>query len=317
MIEILFSEGAAGSIQEAKSLKITVGSSISVYFQKEDGTEPTPENLTREQVRVEEECCIKQQNAIIMEGNSKDVACFPLNLSIGDISEPFSDERADFLQSMVLIAGEEFANIGRELMETARKGLKKVLSAVEAGEAVRIWTSHNPDELCGFCHILTYLPRGADIRVVELPEYEVRENEFRTYSGWGDIEPPDLGRFQALERSLPDTERRYFAGLWQELQTENGPLRALVNGRLCTVGADFYDPFILRELEKQPTEFHEGRLVGTILGKYPLGLSDSLVALRIEEFVSRGMLAASTKPEPDHPIYHRFLRKEHGYETIS
>ena len=127
----------------------------------------------------------------------------------------------------------------------------------------------------------------------------------------------DLGRFQSLGRPLTDTERRYYAGLWQKLQSENGPLRAVVNGRLCTVDADFYDTFILRELEKQPEEFHEARLIGQILGKYPLGLSDSLIALRMEVFISRGMLSPVTVPEQNAPIYHRYLRKEFGHESIS
>jgi hypothetical protein len=98
--------------------------------------------------------------------------------------------------------------------------------------------------------------------------------------------------------------------LWRTMQAQNSPLRAMVNGRLLSVGADFYDGIILREIEKQPREFHEGRLIGEILGRYQLGLGDSLIALRIEEFISRGMLTPATEAEPDRPIYHRFLRKD-------
>ena len=54
MIEILFSEGAAGSMQLAKSVKNIVGSSTSVFIRKEDGTEPTPGELARKSARVEE-----------------------------------------------------------------------------------------------------------------------------------------------------------------------------------------------------------------------------------------------------------------------
>ena len=206
----------------------------------------------------------------------------------------------------MLIAGDQFAEVGWEMMNTARKSLERLRSATGP---VRLWFSHQPDEYCGFCHLLTLLSEDADIRVVELPDYEVLGSEVRTYTGWGDIEPTELGRFQALERPLGDTERRYFAGLWRQLRSENGALRAEVNGRLCTVEEDFYDGFLLRALQKQPLEFHEGRLVGTILGQYGLGISDSLVALRLEEFISRGMLVPITEPEENHPIYHRWLRK--------
>ena len=104
--------------------------------------------------------------------------------------------------------------------------------------------------------------------------------------------------------------------LWRTMQQENSPLRAMVNGQLLSVGADFYDGIILRELEKQPREFHEGRLIGEILGRYQLGLGDSLIALRIEEFISRGMLTPATLPCEDRPIYHRYLRKEHDHAAI-
>lgn len=306
MIEILFSESAAGSMKLAKGIKNIVGSSTTVFLHSENGAEINPEELEAERLRVEEEYRKKRENAIQVEGNHQDVACFPLNLSMGDISEPFSEERAEYLQSTVMIGGPDFSRIGAELMETARKSLERVRAA---REPVRIWTSRNPDEFCGFCHILTELPKDADIRVVELPEYEVFEKEIRTYSDWGEIDPYELGRFQTLERPLTVTERRYFSMLWRTMQQENSPLRVMVNGQFLSVGADFYDGIILREIEKQPREFHEGRLIGEILGRYQLGLGDSLIALRIEEFISRGMLTPATEPMEDRPIYHRFLRK--------
>lgn len=306
MIEILFTESAAGSMKLAKSIKNIAGSSTGVIFLKDDGSEPTLEELALEQARVEEEYRLKRETAIQVEGSPRDVVCFPLNLSMGDISAPFSDERAAFLQSTVLIGGPNFARIGEELMETARTSLLRIRTAAEP---VRIWTSCNPDEFCGFLHILTELPADADISVVELPGYEVREREVRTYSGWGDLDPWELGRFQSLTRPLTDAERRYFSNLWRELQAENRPLRAIVNGRPISVGADFYDGILLREIAAQPERFHEARLIGQILGQYPLGLGDSTIALRMEEFISRGMLIPESEPGPDRPIYHRWMRK--------
>ena len=304
MLEILFTESAAGTMKFAKSAHSISPGAFGLIL--EDGREPTAEELERERARFEEERRAKLENSVPMDGSPRDVVCFPLNLSMGDISEPFSDARAEYLQSTVLIGGPNFAEIGAELMATARRSLTRVQSAAEP---VRIWTSRNPDEACGFCHILTCLPAEADIRVVELPEMEVLDGEIRAYTGWGKISPYDLGRFQELERPLTDAERQSFTALWRELQSENGPLRAVVNGRLVSVGSDFYDGIILREIKRQPERFHEGRLIGEILGRYQLGLGDSLIALRIEEFISRGMLIPATEPEDDRPIYHRFLLK--------
>lgn len=307
MLEILFTEGAAGSMQYAKNIKNVVGFSTSVFIRKEDGSEPTLEELAREQARMEEELRKKRKNAVLMEGSSEDVLCFPLNLSMGDISDPFSDSRADFLQSLVLIAGDRFDDVGRELMDTARKSLERLRSATVP---VRLWFSHQPDEFCGFCHLLTLLPKDADIRVVELPDYEVLGREVRTYTGWGDIDPTELGRFQAMERPLTATERRDLTALWRKLQEENGPLRAVIGGKLRTVKADHYDELFLRELYRQPEEFHEARFIGEILGKYPIGIGDSLIALRVEEWIAQGIVTPITAPEDGLPIYHRYLRRE-------
>lgn len=304
MTEILFTEGAAGSMQVAKSLKNPIIPSTLAVFWKPDGPAPSPEELARKQAQVEEEYRKKCKNIVLMEGSAQDILCFPLKLSMGDILEPFSDKRAEFLQSTVMISGAEFAGVGREMMDTARNSLERLRS--NAGP-VRIWYSHNPDELCGLCHILTELPADADVRLVELPRNELRGKELLLYSGWGDVDPYELGRFQALERPLTEEERREFAQQWRSLQRENGPLRAVSGGKLCTVRDDHYDELILRELYHQPQRFHEARLIGRILGSYHIGLSDFQIAFRIEEFISRGMLIPATEPGENDPIYHREL----------
>ena len=194
MIEILFTESAAGSMKLVKGIKNIVGSSTAVLILGDDGSEPTTEELERKRVKVEEEYRKKRENAIPVEGTAQDVVCFPLNLSMGDVLEPFSDERAEYLQSTVLIGGPNFAEIGAELLATARRSLER---GQTAAEPVRIWTSRNPDEACGFCHILTCLPADADIRVVELPETEVVDGEIRAYTGWGEISPYELAGFRS------------------------------------------------------------------------------------------------------------------------
>lgn len=309
MTEVLFTESAAGSMQYSKSLKNTIGGASSVFVITDDGAELNEEELGRAQAEAEERRRQWLAEAVSMEGAPQDVTCLPLALSMGDISEPLSDRRAEYLQSTVLISGEEFADVGRTLVQAAREGLEKVLESVREGAPIRVWYSQNPDELCGLCHLLTLLPKDADVRVVKLPEYEVKEKSVVTCTGWGEVDPGRFAAFLPLERKLTEMERKYYAALWRALQRENGLLRAVVNGTLMTVCVEFYDNFILKELSSCEETFHEAWLVGDVLGKYQLGISDWLVAMRIEEFISRGMLVPVTKPEAGCPIYHRYLRK--------
>ena len=53
---------------------------------------------------------------------------------------------------------------------------------------------------------------------------------------------------------------------------------------------NFYDSFLLRELERLPEEFLEASLVGNVLGRYQLGVGDGWLALRIEAFCRQGLL---------------------------
>ena len=96
---------------------------------------------------------------------------------------------------------------------------------------------------------------------------------------------------------------------WQQLKKENAPLRAVVNRRLVSVPETFYDSFILQELDAEEDEFMEARVIGKVLGKYSLGISDSLVAIRIEQFIKDGMLKAVTHAGEKDPAYHRILKK--------
>lgn len=77
-----------------------------------------------------------------------------------------------------------------------------------------------------------------------------------------------------------------YRSLWVELQEENTPLRAIINGKIMSVGEDFYDFLIWKELTKKPIK--EARLIGNILGKYPISIGDWWYAKRIQQFIEQG-----------------------------
>ena len=96
---------------------------------------------------------------------------------------------------------------------------------------------------------------------------------------------------------------------WQELAQENAPLRAVINGSLVSVPADFYDHFIQRELKKQDGDFMEARLIANIIGICQLGIGDFLLHQRIEAFIQKGLLAVVSPAEEGTPSTRRILRK--------
>ena len=78
--------------------------------------------------------------------------------------------------------------------------------------------------------------------------------------------------------------------------------------RLRRLPEDAYDVSIRRALAEAPREFREGRLIGDILGRCALGVSDGWLAMRIEAMVQSGELAVAREAEADR-LYSRVLRR--------
>lgn len=162
------------------------------------------------------------------------------------------------------------------------------------GEELRIWYSAGPDDACGLCWLLAKLNELAHhgpVQLIKLPVWEYGEGEtMMAYTGWGEIGPGEWGRYLPLAQTAKPALLQACAGRWKELQRENAPLRVCLNGGLQSMPENFYDSFLLRELERLPEEFLEASLVGNVLGRYQLGVGDSWLALRIEAFCRQGLL---------------------------
>lgn len=250
-----------------------------------------------------------------MEGNRKDIVNLPLALSVGNISEAgICLERESALSLLLSILPDMASEIVTELLNTSRKNYATLLEKAQNGEPIRVWVGREPDDVCGLYWLLEQLrPIGfekLDVTIVELPMWETRPDGcIVQYNGWGEVEPYHLGRMASLGKKLPTNYLRSLANRWRELQQENSPLRAVINGKLVSVSETLYDTFILRELDTLDDEFKESVLVGQVLGKNQLGIGDGWIALRVEQFIKEGLLIPITTPAPNAPIYHRMLKK--------
>lgn len=91
-------------------------------------------------------------------------------------------------------------------------------------------------------------------------------------------------------------------------------MRALVNGKLISVPEDFYDHIIIKNIPDR--EFVMAHLIGTILGKYQLGVGDGWYALRIEMMIADNQLEIVADKDASHP-YGKILRKVEKSTPIS
>ena len=318
MLEVLFSDSAAGAMKIAMGRKGVIGGAFGVIVTHDDGTKPTRAEIKKAQREAEERDRQNWESAIPLEGDRKDIFSFPLSLSVGEVDEDgIGPKREQALQSLMGIFPALRDEVVAKTLQTTRESLAALLTRAKNGEPIRIWGSRTPDECCGPCWLLAQLrPLGfqnLNITLVTLPEYEEQPGGATVqYAGWGDVGPHRFGALAACGQALPSSRMRILANCWAELRQENAPLRAVVSGRLLSVPENFYDSFVLRELAALDDEFMEADLVGRVLGKYQLGIGDALIALRIEQFIRDGLLVPLTQPGPEDPLYHRTLRKCRG-----
>ncbi len=277
MIEVLFGESEAGSMKAAKN-KIVIG--------RVDG--PTSVWMAGKKRPPE------RPFAGWVEGTSEEVVCLGFMLDIGDIKEPVDSlYRKNLIYSMyVQDQWEQDEAMEEELKQTADiyvKELSRLKSFLDNGETVRIWYSDAPYSRCGFYHLCRMLRKYEnEIRVVKLPEYTVREKSITIYKNWGEVAAEEFAGFLPYEKKLSKEEIRLYGLLWSELADDNSPLRAVINGRVLGVPEDFYDFLIWKKLIDKPVK--EARLIGDILGCFPVGVGDWWYAKRIEYYIRQGKI---------------------------
>lgn len=262
----------------------------------------------------------KWETSIPLGGNPADVYCIDVAWSMGDISDDeIGNNRKSVLEQAFFVWPNREDNEQYneqyilETLRSAKTALHEILDRASRGEPVRIWYSHNPDEICGFYWLLAQLkklPAIGSIYAVKLPEWEYStDNTLCTHIGWGEISPEEWGKYLPLQREVKPALLNACAMRWKQLQQENAPLRIYLNGKLQSASENIYDSFILREVDEQADEFSEANLIGNVLGKNQLGIGDAWIALRMEKFIKEGMFTIVTTPSADDLIYHRTLRK--------
>lgn len=319
MIEIVFSDSACGSLKMAQHYGTGnyIGGCVGVFLSKHDGSQPTPEEISAAQREAEEQEQLKWENAVPMGGNPKDVFGFNLMLSVGDISaDDFIGGRQKAIEALWSIYPDDPSDEPFNLADELHKGIEAIRHRLTQDDEIRIWYSNQPDEMCGLYWFMWELEQLAEkpraVYIAKLPDHEYRENNtIVTYTGWGEVSPGEWHRYTSCAEITTDVFHKHCASKWETLQSENAPLRVVLNGQIHSVSESVYDEFIYREIDNQEEEFQEAVLIGTVLGKYQLGIGDAWLANRIEKMIANGCLSIVSNPVEGMPIYYRRLKKNH------
>ena len=317
MIEIVFSDSACGSLKVAQNYgKGKYHEAVtSVFLRHKGDAEPTAEEIQEVQLRAEKDARLAWENAIPLNSKSSDVYCFDIALSVGDISDNgLGEQRKSVLRNMLSVC--PFSDLEHQIeekMQKAKTALSSVMERYINGEEIRIWYSHNPDELCGMYWLMEQLrPLNCQtaIYLVKLPIWEYgKENTVISRNAWGDIAPGEWGKYTYCQEKILPALIAAYATKWKQLKEENAPLRVMLNGHLQSVSEDVYDSFILREIAEQPEQFKMAIVIGNVIGKYQLGIGDAWVSHRIDRMIENGMLEVVEDAPMGGLSYRRVLRK--------
>ena len=175
-----------------------------------------------------------------------------------------------------------------ETKEIYIQELKRLKETLNQGKEMRIWYSDAPYSLCGFYYLCKPLEKyNQRIKAVKLPDYQVEKNGIICNQNRGEIVPGDFVKYLKYEKELTKQEIQLFGFLWEELVEDNSPMRAVVNGQVIGVLEDFYDHLIWKHLSLKP--IREARFIGILL-KYQISVPDWWYAKRINEYIKQGKI---------------------------
>ena len=174
------------------------------------------------------------------------------------------------------------------------------LRTLPEGEEVRVWLDHTPGTCCGFLAAAKSLAAcHAQVTAALLPAWENRpDGTAVVYASWGEVAPEELDRL--LEHGCREVPRAMLNALshrWRQLQAENAPLRAVVNGQLHSVPVDFYDGMLLSRLPEAGQTLRLAELIGWTLAECRPGIGDWWLARRAEALAAQGKFRLDRDPD--------------------
>ncbi len=300
MVEVVFSDSEKGAMRYGQNFTSKGGGTIAVTIVHANGEQPTQAEydvaMAEAQRRQEQEL----KNGKPLGGKPDDVIGLSFALDIGDIALPVTDtSRRDLIARMLgSDPWDELQDMKDDINRYWDGGisdLNKLMTRAKAGEPVRIWYSEAPYSMCGFYDTIYQLKScECPVSAVRLPAFtSYGKQEVKSAVSWGEIGPGEFAYYLPLESEIPGATRKAIIAEWEKLKQENAPLRAVINGRLQSVGMDFYDNFIRKEIPDAP--FKVAQLIGSVLGRNQLGIGDWLIARRIRKMIESGELAVAQK----------------------
>lgn len=233
-------------------------------------------------------------NSGLLSGSN--IVCINLMLDIGRLNEGITSRyRKELPDRMISCGVYDFDKemLGASIGEKSVQNIEMLLKNISDEKDIHIWYSESPQSMCGMYFVCNLLfDHDVNVYVLKCPDTFTFRSTTQFIHGWGMLQYYDIqNHFEELvkrEEKLSQERIELYAMHWEKLVEENAPLRAVISGVPTSVGEDFYDYLILRELAGKPIEQNE--LIFRIMSETHFGVYGFWYKYRIRELIKNGLI---------------------------
>jgi len=212
-----------------------------------------------------------------------DIACLMLMLDVDSLQDAgaMQGQRDALLERYYGV----YEGVPEAFAANNRNTMVRLETARAKHEPVRVWVmADHPADQCGLRWLCAYLGEdwAGSLTVVSVPTALTEDTLFLEYKALGELETYLVPALLKRGEWLDEHHRARYRREWQQLVQEDAPLRAVINGRLLSVDAAFYDPWI--RSEEPAGTFPVALWMGRVLGKLP-GLNDRWLYARLTAYM--------------------------------
>ncbi|NKF06849.1 DUF1835 domain-containing protein [Clostridium gasigenes] len=171
------------------------------------------------------------------------------------------------------------------------KSVHKKILRIKNSDVIYLWYGNCGSEICGMLYTLELLKgKCSHIYIINVSDviHKIENGDVYTYRSLGDVMTEQLKPFIKQKRKVKLEEYDELIKAWNLLKRDNSILRVFKDGKVKSVGENYFDSDILKYTEK---EFKKSaRTVGAILGNSETKICDDYIFWRVKELVRSGII---------------------------
>lgn len=176
-----------------------------------------------------------------------------------------------------------------DLKENYNKFYKEI-SEISNTDTIYFWYGQCSKEICGMMYTLQLLKsKSPNMYFINISDMIIEyTHHIFVPKSVGQIMTEKLREYTKLARKIDSKEYEDLLNQWETLKKENSILRVFIDGKVRSVGEDYFDIDILKYSEKKLKK--SARIVGTVLGYSETEISDDYIFWRVKELAKSGKL---------------------------